>query len=146
MWYCDVCDKSNNIKNESKHINAKSHEHKDKVKVVVEEYEFFRPDKNKIDYIIEDCARCFHKKYFHTFITFILRCIYDIEMTNADLINGKTSDKKLKQFVPENGFTHKLTKKIYSRLSNTNLCYYLKLPIPIMHRQFFRNFLRTKNM
>ena len=28
--------------------------------------------------------------------------------------------------------------KIYSSPSNTNLCYSLKFPIPIMHRQFLR--------
>ena len=33
---------------------------------------------------------------------------------------------------------NKLTIKIHSNLSNTNIHYYLKLRIPIMHRQFFR--------
>ena len=33
---------------------------------------------------------------------------------------------------------NKLTTKIYSNLSHINIHYYLKLRIPIMHRQFFR--------
>ena len=31
-----------------------------------------------------------------------------------------------------------ITRKIYSSLSNINICYYLKHRIPIMHRQFLR--------
>ena len=31
-----------------------------------------------------------------------------------------------------------LAKKLYSSLPNMNIHYYLKFPIPIMHRQFFR--------
>ena len=32
----------------------------------------------------------------------------------------------------------KITIEISSSLSNINICYYLKLPIPIKHRQLFR--------
>ena len=45
---------------------------------------------------------------------------------------------------------NKLTKKIYSNLSNINIHYYLKLRIPIMHRLFFiklahnRNYIQTR--
>ena len=56
LWYCNICDKSI-IKNKSKHIKSKSHKHKEKFSVVVKEYEFFRPDINKIDYITKNCAR-----------------------------------------------------------------------------------------
>ena len=49
---------------------------------------------------------------------------------------------KILKIARQNGLTFiqikKVTMKIYSSLSNTNICYYLKLPIPIMHRQFFR--------
>ena len=44
---------------------------------------------------------------------------------------------------------NKLTIKIYSNLSNINIHYYLKLPLPIMHRLFFiklahnRNYIQT---
>ena len=34
--------------------------------------------------------------------------------------------------------TVKLTRKIDSILSIINICYYLKIPIPIMHRQFLK--------
>ena len=49
--------------------------------------------------------------------------------------------KKIK-IARQNGFVlnqvNGLTIKIYSNLSNINICYYLKLRIPIMHRQFFK--------
>ena len=32
----------------------------------------------------------------------------------------------------------KLTSKIYSSISNINICYYLKLPIPKMHGDFLK--------
>ena len=65
--------------------------HKEKFSVVVEGYEFITLDINKVDYIIINCARDCYKEYFHTFK---FRCIYDIEMTNGDCVNGITSDKK----------------------------------------------------
>ena len=50
-------------------------------------------------------------------------------------------DKKL-TVARQNGFIlnqiNKLTKKVYSNLSNLNLHYYLTLRIPIMHRHVFR--------
>ena len=33
---------------------------------------------------------------------------------------------------------NKLTKKTYSKLQSINICYFLKLPIPMCHRLFFR--------
>ena len=65
-------------------------------------------------------------------------CIHDIEMTDGDLVTGILFDRKFSKNARENGFIHKLTIKIYSSLSNIIICSYLKLPIPIMHRQFFR--------
>ena len=51
-------------------------------------------------------------------------------------LNKKLTDAR------ENGFIfnqiNKLTIKIYSNLSNINICYYLKLRIPMCHRLFFR--------
>ena len=35
IWYCDICDKTNNIKSKSKHINSSSDEHKEKTCGVV---------------------------------------------------------------------------------------------------------------
>ena len=40
---------------------------------------------------------------------------------------------------------NKLTIKIYSNLSNINIHYYLKLQIPIMHRQFFRKLAQNRD-
>ena len=48
LWYCNICDKSVKIKNKTKHIKCKSYKQKNKFKVVVKEYEFSRPDNNKL--------------------------------------------------------------------------------------------------
>ena len=39
---------------------------------------------------------------------------------------------------------NKITKKIYSNLTHINIHYYLKLRIPIMHRQFFRKLAQNR--
>ena len=48
----------------------------------------------------------------------------------------------------QNGFIfiqiNKLTIKIYSNLSNINICYYLKHQIPMCHRLFFRRISHNK--
>ena len=62
-----------------------------------------------IDYIINNSARDYFLKCFHANK---FRCLYDIEMTNGDFVNGIPSDKKLKQIGREIGFLHKLTIKI----------------------------------
>ena len=135
MCFCSICVKSNINKNKSKHNKSKSHKHKEKISVVVKEYEFIRPDFNKIDSVNFNCARDCCTKYFYTSKN---SCSYDIEMTNGNFVTGSISDEKLKQIVPKNGFINKLAMKIYSSLSKVNIRYYLKLPIPILHRQFFR--------
>ena len=38
LWYRDMCDKTNNIKNKSKHINSKTHKHKENFGTIVGEY------------------------------------------------------------------------------------------------------------
>ena len=45
----------------------------------------------------KNCARDCYNKFFHSFK---IRRIYNIEMTNGDLVNGVISDKKLKK-LPE---------------------------------------------
>ena len=110
-WFCDISDKLINIKNKSKHIISQSHKHKEKFGVVVvKEYQFNKPDSKKRHYINNNCARDCYNKYFQTFKS---KCIYDIEMTNGDFVNGKFSDKKIKQIVQKIGFIHKLTLKSY---------------------------------
>ena len=108
--FCDICDKRINVTSTSKSNISKSRKHKEKDSIVVKEYEFIRPDINRIDYITISCARdCFIK-----FIpTFNFRCIYDNERVIGDFFNGIYSEKKLEQIVQENAFTHKLTLKIF---------------------------------
>ena len=62
MGYCDLCDKTVNTKNKSRHINSISHIHKEKFNVVVKECEF-RADINKIGCARESCSR----KWFFTY-------------------------------------------------------------------------------
>ena len=88
-----------------------------------------------MDYVIINCARDCLIKYFHSF-TF--RRIYDIEMKNAEFLNGMISDKKLENMIRESGFIHKRIIRTYSSLSNINICYLLNFPTPIMHRHFLR--------
>ena len=114
----------------------------------VKKYEFDKPLIQKIDYIIDNCNRDCHKKYFHTFG---FKFEYDIKLTNItnnEKINITFSDKNMVLFelnkkltvARQNGFIfnqiNKLTKKISSNLQNINICHYLKLRIPIMHRHF----------
>ena len=110
-----ISDKSFNNKNKPKQFKSKSNKRKENVGVVVRKHEFNKPDIKRRDYKINKYARDCFDKYFHTF-QFI--CLYDIEMTNGDLVNGMNSDKKFKQIVRENGFILKLTRKSYSSLSN----------------------------
>ena len=123
------------IKSKSKHINSNFHSHKNNFTAVVKEYEFIRPDENKIDNVFKNCARVGYNKSFHRFMIIYK---YDIEMTNGDYVNGIFSDKKLRKIVRENGLLHKLTIKLYGNLSNINKCYYLKLRIPLCLGRFSR--------
>ena len=54
--------------------------------------------------------------------------LYDI---NERVENARENGFKLNEIV-------KLTLKNYSSLSNKNICYYIKLQIPIMHRRVFK--------
>ena len=85
--------------------------------------------------------------------------IYNIKLTNITnneiiilTISGKSMNlyelnKKL-TVAQQNDFLinqqNKLTIKIYSNLSHINIHYYLKLQIPIMHRQFFRKLAQNR--
>ena len=96
LWYCDICDKTINIKSKSKHFNSKSHEHKEKHSIFVREYEFDKPLVHKIDSIFDKCIRDCHIKYFYTFE---YKCVYDIKLTNTgntEIVNLTIADKSHK--------------------------------------------------
>ena len=121
---------------------------------VVKEYDSIKPDIHGVDYLLDDIIKDCRNKYFHTFE---YRLVYEIKFTNISnneevnltithrSIEFKTEfyglNKKIKN-AQRNGFIfnqiNKLTIKIYSNLSNINICYYLKLRIPIMHRKFLK--------
>ena len=102
---------------------------------IVKEYEFDEPLIQKIDSIIDNCYRDSYSKYYHTFENL---CEYDIKLTNItniEIIIITISDKSMGLFelnkklaiARGNGFKfnqiNKPTIKIYSILSNTNICY-----------------------
>ena len=50
FWFCDICDKTFNIKSKSKHINYKTRKHKQNYGiVVVKEHEFMIPDFDEVN-------------------------------------------------------------------------------------------------
>ena len=118
--------------------------------VVVDEYKFNNPLIQKIDSLSDNSIKDCLKKYFPSFDHI---CEYDLSFTNIG--NNETviftiSDKsmglyELNKKLPSargNGYLfnqiNKLTKQIFSNLSNIHIHYYLKLRIPIEHRHFFR--------
>ena len=121
---------------------------------VVKQYDFNEPNVHEVEYLLDDIFIDCRNKYFHTFEYTL---VYDIEFTNISnneeinvtithrSMEFKTEfyglNKKIK-IARRNGFVFnqksKITIKIYSILSNINLRYYLKLPVPMMHRKFFK--------
>ena len=117
---------------------------------VVKEYKFNNPLITGIHSIKDGCYRDCHNKYFHTF-KYV--CIYDIKLTNitnSEVIIITISDESMNLFELNKKLTvarqrgyifnqiNKLTIKIYSHLRYISISYYLKFPIPMCHRQFFR--------
>ena len=124
---------------------------------IVKENEFNNPFIQKIDSTIDICIKDCHNKYFHTFDHI---CEYNPNFTNTsnnETVNFTISDKNM----GFNELNKKLTLarercfifnqiinckiKIYSNLSHINKHYYIKLRIPIMHRQFFRKLAQNRD-
>ena len=127
MWFCDRCDKSINIKNKSKHIKSKYHKCCEKFNVFVKEYEFIRPNIDKVDSKIDNSLRDCYKKDFDT-----LRTVYDFEMEDGDSVTSINYAKKA-----NNSKSWFYTKTNNNNLSTINKHCFLKHEIPIMHRRFF---------
>ena len=116
---------------------------------------FDNPLCSEMDSILSNCFRDCHNNFFHKFK---YECIYDIGYKNIVknemiifAVSGKNMDlydlnNKLK-VARENGFIfiliNKLT-KIYSPLGYIKISYYLKFPIPILHRQFIKTISQNK--
>ena len=118
--------------------------------VIVKEYEFDKPLIQKVDSIIDECIRDCDDKYFHTFDHI---CEYKINFTNFsnnEMINLTISDKNMSVYelnkklgtARQNGFIFNQIKnfkrKIRKNVSYINIQYYLKLRLPIMHRNSFK--------
>ena len=119
---------------------------------VVKEYEFGNPLIQNIDFIINECYRDCHNKYFQTFE---YECIYDPNFTNDTnfTISGKNLgmyelNKKL-TFARQRGFIFNQIDnfkiEICSNLSYINIHYHLRLGAPPLHRQFFMKLLKNRN-
>ena len=117
---------------------------------------FDKPLIQKIDSLIDNSIRDGHHKYFHTFDHV---CEYDLNFTNINInetVNFTISDKCKGMYelnrnlaiARERGFKfnqiNKLTIKINSNLQIINICYYLKLRIPMCHRLLFRRISQSK--
>ena len=129
---------------------------------VVKEYDFITPDIHEIDFLLDDIIKDCRNKNFHTFDC---RHVYDIKflnISNNEQINFTITHRSI-EFKSEfyglnkrvkngrrNGLIvsqiNKLTIKIYGKLSNINIQYYLTFRIPIMHRQFLKKYLRILRM
>ena len=124
---------------------------------VVREYEFDNPLIQNVDSIINKCYRDCHNKYFHTF-EYV--CVYDLNFTNEtnnETVNFIISDKSLGMYEINKKLTlarqrgyifnqiNKLTKKIYSNLSNINIHYHLKLGSSPLHRHFFKRIAQNRD-
>ena len=124
---------------------------------VVKEYKFDNPLIHKIESIIGGRYRDCHNTYFHTF-KYV--CMYDINLVNIiknEIFNISISDESMNLFelnkkltlARQRGFKFlhikKLTIKISSNLSHKTTHYYLKLQIPMGHRQFFRKISKNRD-
>ena len=66
-WFCDICDKTNKIKSKSKHIIYNSYKHKQNYGIVVEEYEFIKPNNDEVKYIVNDTKKdCKRSIFYHS--------------------------------------------------------------------------------
>ena len=129
---------------------------------VVKEYDSIKPDIHEVDYLLDDIVKDCRNKYFHTFEYSL---VYDVKFTNISnneevnftithrSMEFKTEfyglNKKIKN-ARESDFIfnqiNKLTLKIYSNLSNINICYYLKHRIPMGQRLFFKTLSQNQIM
>ena len=125
--------------------------------VIVKEYEFSKPPVQKIDSLIDKSIRNCHNKYFHTFDHICENDLNFTSISNNETVNFTICDRsmglcelnKKLTLARERGFIfiHKdnFKIKVYSNLSHMNIHYYLKLRIPIMHRQFFRKLAQNRD-
>ena len=49
LWYCDVCNKTNNFTSKLRHNNSKTHIHKQEYGNLVKENEFNNPDIDEVN-------------------------------------------------------------------------------------------------
>ena len=74
VCYRKICDKTIDIKRESKHIFSKTHKHKKQYGIVVKAHNFVKPENDYIKNILNDTPKDCIYKCFHSFEN---RCVYD---------------------------------------------------------------------
>ena len=82
-WYCDICGKPIIFKGRLRHLTCKKPRHeKNMVLLTVDkECEFFKPENDKVNYILNDTIKKCGNKFFHSFE---YRCVYDLNFINME--------------------------------------------------------------
>ena len=57
LRYCDICGKTINTTNKSKHLISNKRKHKKEYGIVVRECEIFKPKIDEIDYILDNVTK-----------------------------------------------------------------------------------------
>ena len=68
-----------NFSSRLRYIKSKTHIHKEKYDIVVEEYEITEPQIDEIDWRLDNVIKDCSIKFIHIFE---YRCVYDIKFTN----------------------------------------------------------------
>ena len=75
-----ICDKTINIISKSnQNISILKQKHKQKYGIVVNEYDFFKPDIVEVNFVLNDTIKDCRNKYV---LSFENRCVRDIKFTN----------------------------------------------------------------
>ena len=78
LSYCDICDETNNFSSRLRQIRSNSQKQKNEYGIDVKEYEFFNPDIDEVNYILNGTIKDCSNNYFHSFE---YRCVFDNKHT-----------------------------------------------------------------
>ena len=113
LWFCYICVKRNFIKTKPKHKNSKSHKHKKQYGTVVREYEFFRPENDKVPFILKDTDKVCKIKFSIHLVSVACNKFTNMENNEEIVLTITLGYKKVKsQFIGLNRKNQKCTKKL----------------------------------
>ena len=64
LWFCHVCEKEMNFSSRLRHIISNTHNLKGRFGIVVQEYQFSKPEIDGSDYILDDVTKNCQKNFF----------------------------------------------------------------------------------